>query len=101
MYDIQALPNKVLVHNMERGEQKTEGGIILRNDEDKSIGIRNRWAQVFSIGEGVDSVSVGEWILVEHGRWSRAININDDLLYLVDYPNGIMAVTSEKPLRLD
>ena len=94
---IQAMPGKVLVHNMERGERTTSGGIILRNDEGKSEGIHNRWAQVYSVGTDVDDIAPGEWILVEHGRWSREINIQDETLYLVDYPKGVLAAAPEKP----
>lgn len=94
---IQALPNKVLVHNMQRGEQKTAGGIILRNDEGKSEGIHNRWCQVFSVGTGVEDIEAGEWILVEHGRWTREIRINEDSLYLVDYPSGVLLASPTLP----
>ena len=94
---IQALPNKVLVHNMERGERKTSSGIIIRNDENSSEGVRNRWCQVFSVGEGVDDIKEGEWILVEHGRWSRGIKVDNKTLYLVDYPNGVLLASESKP----
>lgn len=86
-----------MVHNMSRGEQQTTGGIILRNDEGKSEGIHNRWAQVFSVGEGVTDIKVGEWILIEHGRWSRGIQVKNELLYLVDYPTGVLVASEDKP----
>ena len=94
---IEALPGKVLVHNMERGEQVTASGIILTNDEGTSTGIRNRWAQVYSVGKGVNAIEAGEWVLIEHGRWSRGIEVNDTEMYLVDYPAGVMAASLDKP----
>ena len=40
------LRNNILVRNLEKGEQKTKGGIILRDDDAQAHGIRPRWAQV-------------------------------------------------------
>jgi len=65
------LGNKVLVSNMNFGEEKTKGGIILNSDDGKSSGIHPRWAQVYAIGPEQKDVTVGQWILIEHGRWSR------------------------------
>jgi len=65
------LGSKVLVSNMNFGEEKTKGGIILNSDDGKSSGIHPRWAQVYAVGPEQKDVVVGQWILIEHGRWSR------------------------------
>ena len=38
--DIKPLRNNLIVRNIEKGERKTKGGIILRNDDGKEHGIR-------------------------------------------------------------
>jgi hypothetical protein len=75
--EITPLRKKVLVKTIEKGEQKTKGGIILPDDDGIDRGIRPRWAQVYRIGKDVDFLTIGEWVLMEHGRWSQGFTIND------------------------
>lgn len=90
-----ALPGRVLVHDMQKGERKI-GGIVLLNDNGKSEGIRPRWCQVYSVGTGVTAVKEGEWILVAHGRWTRAVEINEGHeVFQVDWPAGVMAASDQ------
>lgn len=99
---IKPLNNKVLVHNMEFGEQKTTSGIILRSDDGKSHGIHPRWGQVYAVGpDHKEEFSVGDWILVEHGRWSRGVEIEEETgtkttIRLIDN-NCVMMWDHEKP----
>ena len=75
---LRAIADKVLVHNMHFGGQTLASGIILRDDDKKSEGIKPRWAQVYSIGPRANlDVKVGQWVLVGHGRWTRGVNIED------------------------
>jgi co-chaperonin GroES (HSP10) len=68
------LRDKVIVHNMHFGEQRTSGGLIVLGDDGKDRGIYPRWGQVFGVGpEHKEEFGVGDWILVEHGRWTRGI----------------------------
>lgn len=70
------LHDKVLVHNMNFGEQTTKSGIVLTSDNGKERGIYPRWGQVFAVGpEHKEEFGVGDWILVEHGRWTRGIDL--------------------------
>jgi co-chaperonin GroES (HSP10) len=74
---IRPIRNRVLVHNMYFGEQKTASGLILRSDDGETRGIYPRWGQVYAKGpENKDPYEVGHWILVEHGRWTRGLNIH-------------------------
>ena len=77
-YDITPLKKRVLVSNMHFGETKTKGGLILVDDDGTQEGIHPRWAKVYAIGKRQEDVKVGEWILVSHGRWSRAFILVDD-----------------------
>ena len=73
---IRPIKNRVLVHNMHFGEQTTKGGIIIRSDDGETRGIYPRWGQVHSKGpDNKDPYEVGDWILVEHGRWTRGLEI--------------------------
>jgi co-chaperonin GroES (HSP10) len=71
---ITPLSDKVFVNNMNFGEQVTTGGIVLMSDDSKDHGIHARWAQVWAVGKDhVEEFAVGDWILIEHGRWTRGI----------------------------
>ena len=74
--DIRPLKDKILVRSIEKGQQITKGGIIIPDDDAKDRGIRPRWAQVYKFGKKVDFLTEGEWVLVEHGRWSPAVTLN-------------------------
>ena len=97
---IRALHDHVIVTDMNFGEQKTAAGIILRSDDGKSHGVHPRWGKVYKIGPEQQDVKIGQWILIEHGRWTRKIRIHDGEsekdIWRVD-PNGIMAISNEEP----
>jgi co-chaperonin GroES (HSP10) len=58
--------NRVIVTDMEFGEQKTAGGIIIASDDGQARGIHPRWGKVFAIGhENDDEYEIGDWILVD------------------------------------
>lgn len=68
----------VLVSDMYFGEQTTKGGLILRNDDGTTRGIYPRWAKVHAKGpENVEDYQVGDWVLIEHGRWTRSVRIDE------------------------
>lgn len=98
---LRPLGNKVLVSNMNFGEEKTQGGIILQSDDGKGSGIHPRWAQVYAVGPQQTDVSVGQWILIEHGRWSRGTKHekeNGDIveIRLAD-TEAILLIADERP----
>lgn len=94
---LDACKGKVLVQNLDKGEQKLKSGIVLQDDDGKLSGIHARWAQVHSVGPDITDIKEGEWILINHGRWSRTICIDGIELNLVDYPNGVLAAAPERP----
>jgi len=91
-----AILDHVLVCDMEFSERKTKAGIIVLNDNGKSEGIRPRWGKVVAVGPEQQDVQVGQWVMVEHGRWSRGFEIDDITVRRVD-SNDIMLVSDEKP----
>ena len=82
---IKPLKNDILVVNMERGRMKTKGGVFLPHDDTElnEKNIKPRWAQVWKMGEDLDMpFEEGDWILVEHGRWSRIVKLKEgDKIY--------------------
>ena len=80
---ITAIGDRVLVTDMDFGEQKTAGGLIIRSDDGTTRGIYPRWAKVYDKGpRNKDEYQIGDWILIEHGRWTRGIKLenNDETL---------------------
>lgn len=73
---IRPLKDKILVRDMQWGEILTQAGIIILDDDGKERGIKPRWAQVWKMGYEVkEDYKVGDWILIEHGRWTRSLNV--------------------------
>ena len=99
-YDITPLKKRVLVSNMHFGETKTAGGIILTDDDGTESGIHPRWAKVYAVGDQQDDVQVGQWLLIAHGRWSRALKVKKDGVELevrmID-ENDILLVSDDEP----
>lgn len=102
--NVRALHDDVLIQDMYFGEQKTAGGIILRSDDGQAHGVKARWGQVYKIGPKQKDVKEGQWILIEHGRWSRKIKIDDGNgikeIQKVD-TKCILAVSDECPKEED
>lgn len=97
---LRALNDWVLVCDMEFQERVTQSGIVLRSDDGKGFGIRPRWGRVYAIGPEQSHVSVGQWVCVAHGRWTRGLDIEDDqgvkTLRRID-PDDILLVSDERP----
>ena len=74
---IRALHDWVIVSDMDFGEITTAAGLVIRSDNGKTHGIKPRWGKVYCIGPEQKDVKVGDWILIEHGRWTRAMHIDD------------------------
>jgi co-chaperonin GroES (HSP10) len=98
--DITPLKKRVLVCKMQFGETKSKGGIILIDDDGSEGGIHPRWAEVYAIGNKQEDVKIGQWILVSHGRWSRALKVKKDNVELevrmID-EDDILLVSDEEP----
>lgn len=100
--NISPLGKKVFVTELERGERKTQSGFFISDDTGKDYGIRDRWAKVYAVGPEVYDLKKGDWILVEHGRWTVGIDIQfengeDGKVWMVDYPDAVSIVSDEFP----
>ena len=77
--DLIPVKDRVIVCDMSFDSFTTKGGIIINNDDGKVHGIKPRWAKVYAKGrDNTDEYVVGDWILVEHGRWTRGAKIKTD-----------------------
>ena len=98
--DITPLKKRVLVSKMHFGETKSKGGIILIDDDGSEGGIHPRWAEVYAIGKDQEDVKVGQWVMVSHGRWSRALKVKKDNVELevrmID-EDDILLVSDDEP----
>ena len=84
-HDIVPLKKRVLVSDMHFGETKTAGGLIIPDDDGTASGVHPRWAKVYAVGKEQDDVQVGQWVMVAHGRWSRAFKVAKEGVELPDY----------------
>ena len=98
---LKPIKNNVLVADMNFDEQRTQSGIILRSDDGKAHGVKPRWSRVWAIGPDQRDVAVGDWILVEHGRWTRGVTVKTDsgeeLTIRRVEPESILLVSDVKP----
>jgi hypothetical protein len=97
---LRALKDSVLVTDMEFTGRQLASGIVLLNDNGTTAGIRPRWGQVYAVGPEQQDVTVGQWICVAHGRWTRGHDIEDDTgvktIRKID-PKDILLVSNEQP----
>lgn len=101
---LRAIGNRVLVTDMYFGEQTTKGGLIIKDDNGTTRGIYPRWGRVYAKGpDNIDDYIVGDWILIEHGRWTRGILLNDNgterEVRMVE-TESVLAYSDEKPSGL-
>lgn len=99
---IYPLRDNILVSDMNFGERTTKAGLLLPGDNMEQRGIRPRWARVVAVGPKQLDVKEGEWILVDHGRWTRGFDLVDPetgdskVCRLVD-PKDVFMSADEEP----
>lgn len=78
MKTLRPLKGKIFVSDLDDGMHKTAGGVILMDDKITERGIRPRWGKVALVADDIDFVTVGEWVLIEHGRWTLRTPVEID-----------------------
>ena len=98
---VRPLAKDLLVIDMDMGEMKTAGGIVIQSDDGKTHGVKPRWAKVYKVGEDCEiDVAPGQWVLIEHGRWTRKIKIDDgegEKEFQKVEVKSVIAVADERP----
>ena len=101
---LRALKDHVIVSEMNFEGRKLSSGIYLLNDDMRTAGIRPRWAEVYAIGPDQQDITVGQWVLVSHGRWTRGIKIEDpsgELTIRRIDPADILLISDSEPAADD
>lgn len=98
---LRPLKDTVLVTDMVFKERKLNSGLILLNDNGTTAGIRPRWGRIYAVGPEQKDYSVGDWICVAHGRWTRGVEIEDAegtviTIRKVD-PKDILLISDDQP----
>lgn len=98
---LRPLKDTVLVTDMVFKERKLNSGLILLNDNGTTAGIRPRWGRIYAIGPDQKDYSVGDWICVAHGRWTRGVEIEDAAGTVITIrkvdPKDILLISDEQP----
>ena len=81
---IRAIQDHVVITDMKFDERFTSGGILILDDNKKSVGIRPRWGKVIAVGNRQKTITVGQYVLVSHGRWTRGIEVDGEVIRRVD-----------------
>lgn len=98
---VKPLKDKVFVSDMNFDAQVTKGGLYVPSSDGKEDGIVPRWGRVWAVGPEQTEVNVGDWVMVEHGRWTRGFEFEKDdgatvTVRMVD-ADAIMMVSDEEP----
>jgi co-chaperonin GroES (HSP10) len=72
----------------------TYSGIIISSQSNDQANIP-RWGQVTAIGPDVKEVAVGEYILIDAGKWTQQIVVGNDRFWKTDEDNVL--ATSSSP----
>jgi co-chaperonin GroES (HSP10) len=86
---------------MDFEQEVTTAGIVIPSQNGKLEGIKARWGQVYAVGPDQTEVSAGDWVYIEHGRWTRGVEIVSEyntstIVRRVD-TDAIMLCSSSKP----
>jgi hypothetical protein len=96
---LKALHDHIIVTDMNFDARITQTGLILPNDNGTGSGIRPRWGRVYAVGPKQTDVSVGQWVCVAHGRWTRGLDIDDGhgkrQIRRID-PNDILLISDDE-----
>jgi len=76
--NLKPIHDRVIISDMKFNDRYTASGIFIPNDDKQIHGVHPRWGKVYAIGPDQKDVTVGQWILVAHGRWTRGVNIEDE-----------------------
>jgi co-chaperonin GroES (HSP10) len=92
----------VFVTDLDSGAKTTKAGLIIPDDDMTNRGIRPRWGRIYAVGPLVDDVKVGEWILIDHGRWTNKITLDIEgegevQLWRIEHPESTFIVCDEDP----
>jgi co-chaperonin GroES (HSP10) len=93
--------DNVFVTELDQGVHMTRAGIIIPDDNMAGRGIRARWGKVWKIGPDVTDIKPGNWILIEHGRWTTGIDMElaDETVrvWRIEWPKSALLASDVDP----
>jgi hypothetical protein len=101
---IRAIHDHIIVRDMSFEGRQLASGIVLLGDDGKTDGIRPRWARVYAIGPDQEDIQLGQWVLIEHGRWTRGLKVaieGEEFVIRRADPDGIIFAQDEEPESLE
>ena len=78
---IKAFGDRILGVMIDRpdGEWKAKkSGLFIAEKDQTTESIKPRWFQISSVGDRIDWVKPGDYVLVAHGRWSNGVTLSSD-----------------------
>ena len=102
---LRAIRDNILCTDGDFGDMVTESGLVIKSNIGTAEGITPRWFKVHEVGPEIDWCESGQWLYVEYGRWTEAIEVEDERfdtpgnkkkIWKVD-PKGCMAISDEAP----
>ena len=96
---LRAIRDNILCTDGDFGDKVTASGLIVQSSIGKSEGIVPRWFRVFEVGEDIDWLQPGQWVYVEYGRWTEALEVEDerfDKIWKID-PKACLLVSDTEP----
>lgn len=95
------LKENVFVTDLDSGPHQTAGGIIIPDDNFSERGVHPRWARVWALGPDVKGIEVGEWLFIEHARWTNSIDLELPAgvvrIWKVDWPDAVLLAAPDDP----
>jgi hypothetical protein len=78
------------------GIKQTTGGLFVSEVAGSEVSVRPRWFLITHVGPDQEDVSVGDYALVDNGRWTKGIDfygtgLNEDRIFYLDN-KGIMGI---------
>jgi hypothetical protein len=80
---LRAISDNILCTDADFGDYVSESGIVVKSNMGEGSGITPRWFKIWECGPEVHtdiSSRVGWWVLVEYGRWTEGMELQDDRL---------------------
>lgn len=95
------LKDHVFVTDLDSGPHRTAAGILIPDDNMTERGVRPRWARVWCVGPDVSEIAPGEWVLVEHARWTTAIELelpeHTVRMWRIEWPKAVLLAADRDP----
>ena len=105
---LRPLPGRLYCKALETGLRTSAGGIVLTDDNKATAGVggvRPRWFQVVNVNVDTnpDDIKIGDYVLVEHGRWSKRFTGSADMRevgnnYSIVEEKSVMMVSEDPPM---